>query len=469
MSRRKILFFTLLLLVSCLNPIPSQAADASAPVVAPRGITEDVWNTFYKVAFTDGAISDSNLKWGSQPALGLLGNPSEEDLMTLTNLSSGLKKYCPNLAPSVTKSDSSAAIKMYFVPKNEFSKYIEKAPTDGNSYLSYVYYTSGGLRSVTSVINSELTSEAERRNLISIRFLQSLGLMTYTNDNSFKMLSYLYLNDGVYSNNDSQVLALYCSSFVKGGQNFKSVANEITAALNKTPNQAPTFSPTISVEPSESNALVSVSLGSPQNMFISGEVTFAYTITTGNGEVVDSGELSNSTSRLKSDWEFEVNNLSSGILYKFNLTLRNIIGTSKVFSTNFKTTGERIKESQSSEATSEGAEQSISIFGLPTSMKLSEKTLSLEVNTSSGLDPYAESLTPTICTFDSLEINLLKPGKCEFKISQDGDEDFLPAEDFFGSFTIKGSKTTVTCVKGKLTKKVTGTSPKCPAGYKVKK
>lgn len=31
------------------------------------------------------------------------------------------------------------------------------------------------------------------------------------------------------------------------------------------------------------------------------------------------------------------------------------------------------------------------------------------------------------------------------------------------------TRTTITCVKGKLTKKVTGIGPKCPAGYKVKK
>jgi membrane protein involved in colicin uptake len=30
-------------------------------------------------------------------------------------------------------------------------------------------------------------------------------------------------------------------------------------------------------------------------------------------------------------------------------------------------------------------------------------------------------------------------------------------------------KTTITCVKGKLTKKVTAIKPKCPAGYKKKK
>jgi membrane protein involved in colicin uptake len=30
-------------------------------------------------------------------------------------------------------------------------------------------------------------------------------------------------------------------------------------------------------------------------------------------------------------------------------------------------------------------------------------------------------------------------------------------------------KTTITCIKGKLTKKVTAVKPKCPAGYKLKK
>jgi hypothetical protein len=30
-------------------------------------------------------------------------------------------------------------------------------------------------------------------------------------------------------------------------------------------------------------------------------------------------------------------------------------------------------------------------------------------------------------------------------------------------------KTTITCVKGKLVKKVTAVKPKCPSGYKLKK
>jgi hypothetical protein len=32
-----------------------------------------------------------------------------------------------------------------------------------------------------------------------------------------------------------------------------------------------------------------------------------------------------------------------------------------------------------------------------------------------------------------------------------------------------GTKKTIVCVKGKTIKKVSGTNPKCPKGYKVKK
>ena len=36
-------------------------------------------------------------------------------------------------------------------------------------------------------------------------------------------------------------------------------------------------------------------------------------------------------------------------------------------------------------------------------------------------------------------------------------------------YLVNSKKTTITCVKGKLIKKVTGVKPKCPSGYKVKK
>jgi hypothetical protein len=204
-------------------------------------------------------------------------------------------------------------------------------------------------------------------------------------------------------------------------------------------------------------------------MFLSGEMTLEYFVTAANGDLIDSGSLSNAEARLKSEWEVNVESLKPGNSYKFNLVLKNIIGSSKNFSENFKAAGERTKETNTKEVAAERVEQTISIFSLPKVIKLSEKTFGLIISTSSGLDPLVETLSPSICTVDSLEINLLKVGKCEFKISQDGDSDFLPAEDIFGFFTIEGTKSTITCFNGKLAKKVTGKNPKCPPGYKMKK
>jgi hypothetical protein len=40
--------------------------------------------------------------------------------------------------------------------------------------------------------------------------------------------------------------------------------------------------------------------------------------------------------------------------------------------------------------------------------------------------------------------------------------------DIYTAPTPVAKKTTITCVKGKLTKKVTAVNPKCPTGYKKK-
>jgi hypothetical protein len=466
MRKSRFLTFIIISSLLILSPITSQAADSTAPVSPPKGISADVWNAFYKVAFAKNVVADSSLKWANQPTVGLLGNATDDDVVLLSSLSSEIKKFCPTLAPAVKKNDQAATVKFYYVPKSEYTKYIEKAPTDADSYLNYTYYTSGGLVKINAVFNSDLTNLNDRKFYSSLRLLESLGLMSSTDDYSFKMLSYTYLNDGVFSSKDAEVLSLYCSKYVSGGQTFKSAATELSAALSQTPNQAPVFNPTISLETWADTAKAAISLGSPQNMFTSGEMTLEYSVNASNGDLIDSGSLSNSEARLKSEWEVNVAGLKPGNSYKFSLVLKNIIGSSKVFSESFKAAGERTKETTTKEVAAERVEQTISIFDLPDTIKLSEKTFGLVISTSSGLDPSVESLSPAICTVDSLEINLLKAGKCEFKISQEGDEEFLPADDVFGSFVIQGAKTTITCVKGKLTKKVTGTNPKCPSGYR---
>ena len=62
----------------------------------------------------------------------------------------------------------------------------------------------------------------------------------------------------------------------------------------------------------------------------------------------------------------------------------------------------------------------------------------------------------------------------EFKAKQEADERARVEADFKAKLEAEAKaaalkKTTITCVKGKLTKKVTAIKPKCPSGYKLKK
>jgi hypothetical protein len=179
-------------------------------------------------------------------------------------------------------------------------------------------------------------------------------------------------------------------------------------------------------------------------------------------------------------------------------------------------------------------------FSEPDFVNENDKSVDIDLSTSSNLPLFLKSLTKSVCTVDrndstSTKILVVGPGDCEIQVNQPGDFEWLPA-DGLAIFTvykvtvapkppkpikptptpikITGSasgtkdksatnlndtqkagesatkatasptpkvsvkptptptkaapKITITCVKGPLTKKVTGTNPKCPAGYKKK-
>ena len=122
------------------------------------------------------------------------------------------------------------------------------------------------------------------------------------------------------------------------------------------------------------------------------------------------------------------------------------------------------------------------------------KTISRKLVFSWGelVNPIFE--TPSVCTASGQEINLFASGLCKFTYSTSANEAQLASDVYVQSFKVKKEgevevaptpvatptatptptakpivKKTITCVKGKKTVKKTAISPKCPAGYKVKK
>jgi ribonuclease PH len=116
-------------------------------------------------------------------------------------------------------------------------------------------------------------------------------------------------------------------------------------------------------------------------------------------------------------------------------------------------------------------------FTLPANADISAKTLALAATASSGASVIYSTTSTDTCSVTGSTLNLLKAGNCVVTASQGGTPTIAPVSTT-ATIMLTGAviaptptvtKKTIVCTKGKINKKVSGTSPKCPKGYKVKK
>ena len=116
-------------------------------------------------------------------------------------------------------------------------------------------------------------------------------------------------------------------------------------------------------------------------------------------------------------------------------------------------------------------------FAPVTTADVATKSLSLTATASSGGAVTYSTTSLNNCSISGSTLNLLKAGNCVVTATQSGTSTLAPVTAS-ATITLTGTvvtpkpvvtKKTIVCVKGKTTKKVSGTNPKCPKGYKVKK
>jgi hypothetical protein len=110
-------------------------------------------------------------------------------------------------------------------------------------------------------------------------------------------------------------------------------------------------------------------------------------------------------------------------------------------------------------------------FSLPASANLSSRTVVLSATASSGGALLYTTSTPDSCSITGSTLNLLKSGNCAVTATQPGTTTIAPISataTVMIAGTVAPTKKTITCIKGKKTKKVIGENPKCPKGFKVK-
>jgi hypothetical protein len=111
-------------------------------------------------------------------------------------------------------------------------------------------------------------------------------------------------------------------------------------------------------------------------------------------------------------------------------------------------------------------------FSPTTNMNLSSRSVVLSASALSGAGILFSTSTPTICSITGSTLNLLRAGNCAVTATQGGTATFAPVSAT-ANIVIAGSpvvaRKTITCVKGKSTKRVSGVNPKCPKGFKIKR
>jgi hypothetical protein len=116
-------------------------------------------------------------------------------------------------------------------------------------------------------------------------------------------------------------------------------------------------------------------------------------------------------------------------------------------------------------------------FAPVTTADIATKSLTLTATASSGGPVSFTSSSTENCNISGSTLNLLKAGNCVVTATQAGTSTLAPVSTS-ATITLTGTivtpkpvvtKKIIVCVKGKTTKKVSGTNPKCPKGYKVKK
>jgi len=111
-------------------------------------------------------------------------------------------------------------------------------------------------------------------------------------------------------------------------------------------------------------------------------------------------------------------------------------------------------------------------FTLPSTANVSTRSIALAATASGGGAITYSTASAGICSITGSTLNLLRNGNCAVTATQAGTSTLAPASAT-ATVVLSGAavsnRKTITCVKGKSTKRVSGVNPKCPRGFKIKR
>ncbi|MFT4414223.1 DUF2927 domain-containing protein [Fredinandcohnia humi] len=183
-------------------------------------LSQEELEYFKEIAFGSEWDKPTNkiIKWEDDPRIGVEGAPSGEDIESLKNVIDDINNLQSSIHLEIVKDKPNIVI--YFVPLDDFDKYINN-PMPNNWGLFYYWYSSNyTIYESKILISTDKPSQVEKTHLIREELTQTLGLF----NDSMKYEDSMFFQDWTttteFSDIDKKLIKLLYDERIQPGMSI---------------------------------------------------------------------------------------------------------------------------------------------------------------------------------------------------------------------------------------------------------
>ena len=499
--------------------------------IPPKGVSQSLWDVYRELTISELDGAERNFRSANALSVFIKGSPTERDVNVIDSILSAFAQNCQNITPKRATVLPRAGVVFHFITPSEF-KTIIPGTTQKISAIQWWYYPGTGINDAIALISTDITDLQERDFYIRYRLLNSLGFyhaLTDSADFNLFGFSYTWESQNTLTEMDRQLISFYCSTLVRAWDTEVQTQDYINSLWNKSISTAPSFDHKVKWSNTDSGIEILVEPKGDQTVINHG-TKIGYQLVDTNGLVVASDEIDIQDDVFKTR-VFQVKDLKSFSTYTLKLYSKNIMGKSStqniavstrvVISEAAKAAADKVIEDAAAKAAADkvvadaaaakaAADKVVAddaaakaaadkvIADAAAAKAAADKVIADAAAAKAAADKViADAAVKAAAdkviadaavkaTADKVIADakiqaekILADAKAaaELKAKQEADAQAKAAQiladakaksDAAAKIASAKKMTTITCVKGKLTKKVTAVKPVCPAGYKKK-
>ena len=470
--------------------------------IPPKGVSQSLWDAYREMTISELDGAKRNFRSASALSVFIKGSPTERDVNVIDSVLSAFQQNCQNITPKRATVLPRSGVVFHFIKASEFKTIISWA-TSKFSAVEWWYYPGLGINRAIALISTDTTDLLDRDYYIRYRLLNSIGFYEITDSADFNLFSYSdrWESQNTLTEMDRQLISFYCSTLVRAWDTEVQTQDYINSLWNKSISTAPSFDHKVKWSNTDSGIEILVEPKGDQTVINHG-TKIGYQLVDTNGLVVASDEIDIQDDVFKTR-VFQVKDLKSFSTYTLKLYSKNIMGKSStqniavstrvVISEAAKAAADKVIADAAAKAAADKVVADAAAAKAAADKVIADaaaaKAAADKVIADAAVKAAADKVIADAAvkaTADKVIADakiqaekILADAKAaaELKAKQEADAQAKAAQiladakaksDAAAKIASAKKMTTITCVKGKLTKKVTAVKPVCPAGYKKK-